>query len=319
MKKINLILAIILIIGAFLSIFVGVLDMTPLAVLQRTPEQLLTLFTTRLPRLVAVIITGVGMSVCGLVMQRLMNNRFVSPTTAATVNFSQLGLIISLMMFSQTTLFQRTLISFIVTLLGSFLFLSVVRRVQFNNTLLIPIIGIMLGGVVSGVTTFIAYQYGIVQNITSFTQGSFTNILDGNFEILYIALPFVILSFFYATKFTLAGMGEDMSSNLGLNYNQVVAIGLTIVSIITAAITVVVGMIPFIGLIVPNIISEFLGDNLKNSLLTTALVGAIFLLICDVISRLLIFPFEIPISLTAGIIGSVVFLIILLRRGLSAT
>lgn len=77
---------------------------------------------------------------------------------------------------------------------------------------------------------------------------------------------------------------------------------------------VTVGTIPFLGLVIPNIVSLFLGDNLRKTLPYTAIVGACFLLLCDVISRLLIFPFEVPIGMTVGLIGGVLFLILLLRK-----
>ena len=123
----------------------------------------------------------------------------------------------------------------------------------------------------------------------------------------------VIISFLYANKFTVAGMGEDFAINLGLNYNAVVNIGLVIVSIISAVTIITVGNIPFLGLIVPNIVSLYLGDNLKN-LYHTALLGPIFLLACDIFGRIVIFPFEISIGTTVGVIGSAIFLYMIVRR-----
>jgi iron complex transport system permease protein len=219
-----------------------------------------------------------------------------------------------MLIFTGATLRQRLIISFIFALGGSFLFMGLMKKIKFQNSLFIPLIGMMLGNVVGSITTFIAYQTKLVQNINSWTQGSFTNILRGNFELIYIGLPFIIIAFLYAGRFTIAGMGEDFSKNLGLNYNTVVNIGIIIVSIISASIVVTIGSIPFIGLIVPNMVTMWLGDNLKKNLGITAIVGALFLLICDIIGRLVIFPFEVPISLVVGTIGSIIFLGLLLRR-----
>ena len=138
--------------------------------------------------------------------------------------------------------------------------------------------------------------------------------MAGNYEMLYISIPIVLIGFLYANQITIAGMGEEFAINLGLNYRLVVNIGLGIVAIITAVTLVTVGNIPFLGLIIPNIASLYVGDNLKNSLYYTALLGPIFLLICDILGRVIIYPFEVSIGMMVGVIGSVLFLIMILRR-----
>ena len=143
--------------------------------------------------------------------------------------------------------------------------------------------------------------------------------MKGNFELIYLSIPLIIVAFLYANKFTIAGMGEDFSTNLGLNHKWIVNIGLTIVALITSVIVITIGAIPFIGLIVPNIVSLYLGDNLKNSLGHTAILGALFLLICDLIGRLVIYPYEVTIGLTVGVIGSIIFLFLIMRRKSNAT
>ena len=287
--------------------------MTLSEILRGDGDHLKILFVSRVPRLLSVLITGIGMSISGLIMQQLTRNKFVSPTTAATIDFARLGMLLSIFFFAGATLFQRLAFSFASSLLGTFLFMSIMKKVKFQNTLFIPLIGMMLGSVVNSITMFIALRFDLVQNINSWAQGSFSTILRGNFELIYLSLPLVVIAFLFAQKFTIAGMGEDFSTNLGLNYNQIVNIGLIIIALISACIVVTVGTIPFIGLIIPNIVSLWLGDNLKHTLSFTAIIGALFLLICDIISRVIVFPHEITISLTVGIIGSVVFLYLLVR------
>ncbi len=143
--------------------------------------------------------------------------------------------------------------------------------------------------------------------------------MKGNYELLYLSIPLVFIAFLYANKFTIAGMGEDFSANLGLNHKWVVNVGLTIIALITSVIIITVGSIPFIGLIVPNVVSMYLGDNLKRGLWHTALMGALFLLACDVIGRIVIYPYEVSIGLTVGVIGSIIFLYMLMRRGSNAS
>ncbi|EAH9829363.1 ABC transporter permease, partial [Campylobacter jejuni] len=70
----------------------------------------------------------------------------------------------------------------------------------------------------------------------------------------------------------------------------------------------------FLGLIIPNLVALYLGDNLRKNLIYIALCGALFLLVCDIISRLVIFPFEMPLSITTGVLGSLIFIFLLLKR-----
>lgn len=302
-----------------ISVFIGASDVTLSSILNGDSQQLYILFISRIPRLLSVCVTGVGMGICGLIMQQLTRNKFVSPTTAATMDFAKLGMLIAMVFFAGASLVHKMVFAFICSLLGTFLFMGIMKQVKFRNSLFIPLIGMMLGNVVNSITSFIAYQFDLVQNISSWAQGDFTNVMKGNFELIYLSIPLVIVAFLYANKFTIAGMGEDFSTNLGLNHKLIVNIGLTIVALITSVIIITIGSIPFIGLIVPNIVSMYLGDNLKHSLGHTALLGAVFLLICDIIGRLVIYPYEVTIGLTVGVIGSIIFLSMVMRRNSNAT
>lgn len=109
-------------------------------------------------------------------------------------------------------------------------------------------------------------------------------------------------------------MGKDFSRNLGVPYNFVLFLGLTIAAMITASVVVVVGSISYIGLIVPNVVAMFKGDRIRGTLVDTALFGAVFVLACDMIGRVVIAPYELPIELIVGIIGSILFIGLLLYR-----
>src|SRR5699024_1525694 len=109
-------------------------------------------------------------------------------------------------------------------------------------------------------------------------------------------------------------MGEEFSKNVGLDYRQVVNIGLIISAFVTAAEELSVGVIPFLGLIISNIVTIYQGYHLNINLIHNSVLGALFVLVCDIIDRLLIYPYEIPINLTVGVIGSAIFIFLLLRR-----
>lgn len=307
-------LALALILLSILSIFIGVKDIAIWDIFNLSQEQIQILLLSRIPRLISIIVAGAGLSICGLIMQRITQNRFVSPTTAGTMDSAKLGILISIIVFPQASTLTKMIISFIFALIGSFLFLGILRKIKYRNTVIIPLIGLMLGSVLDSITTFFAYRYDLVQNISAWLQGDFSMIIKGRYELLYISIPFAILAFLYANKFTLAGMGKDFSVSLGLNYNQVVTIGLVIVALISSTVIITVGRIPFLGLIIPNLVSMYRGDNLKRSLLSTAILGAVFLLFCDILGRVIIYPYEVSIGLTVGVLGSFIFLYLLARR-----
>ncbi|WP_096270893.1 ABC transporter permease [Paucisalibacillus globulus] len=307
-------LIIVLVILSFVSVFIGVSNVSPLDLFHLTEEQIQILLISRIPRLVSILIAGMSMAVAGLIMQQLSRNKFVSPTTAGTLDSARLGVLVSLMIFTAASPLQRITISFAFALVGTFIFMKVLDRIKFKDAIFIPLVGLMFGNIISSMATFIAYKNDLIQNMSSFMQGDFSMIMGGNYEVIYISLPIMAIAFFYANKFTIAGMGEDFSKNLGLNYRQVVNIGLVIVALVTASVVLTVGIIPFLGLIIPNIVTIYQGDHLRKTLLHTALLGANFVLLCDIIGRTIIYPYEIPISLTVGVIGSAIFIYLLLRR-----
>ncbi|MDY0406964.1 ABC transporter permease [Virgibacillus sp. 179-BFC.A HS] len=303
-----------LIILSVASLFIGVTDISPLDIFSLSKEQLEILWVSRVPRLVSILIAGVSMSICGLIMQQLSRNKFVSPTTAGTMDAAKLGILVSLMFFSSASIIVRMSVSFIFALAGTFVFMHILGRIKFKDAIFIPLVGLMFGNIINSISTFFAYKNNLIQNMSSWMQGDFSMIMSGNYELMYISIPLLLIAYFYANKFTIAGMGEDFAKNLGLNYQHVVNLGLSIVALVTASVVLSVGVIPFLGLIIPNIVSIYQGDHLKNSLLHTALLGAVFVLLCDIIGRVVIYPYEIPISLTVGVIGSAIFIFLLVRR-----
>lgn len=305
---------ILVLILSVLSLFVGVQDIHIKDLLAGDEIAIRTLFISRVPRLVSILVTGVGMSIAGLIMQQLTRNKFVSPSTAVTMDAAKLGLLLATLFLSTASIFGKMIFTFTFALAGTFLFMVLLRKIRFKNAIFIPLLGIMLGGVVDSITTFIAYRFDLIQNLNAYMVGDFSHILQGRYELLYLSIPLVIIAFFYANRFTVAGMGEDFAKNLGLHYKQIVNIGLVIVALITASVIIIVGSVPFLGLIVPNIVSVYKGDHMKETLPDVALLGANFLLVCDILGRIVIFPYEVSIGLTVGIIGSAIFLYLLFRR-----
>ncbi len=305
---------IILIALSLISIQIGVKDFSLIGALFNNPEDVFLITISRLPRLLAIIITGAGLSICGLIMQTVTNNKFVSPSTAGTMEWCKLGVLISILFFGGEHKLIKIIVAFIIALVGNFFFMLILKNIKFKNSLLVPLIGMMLGSVVSSITSFISYKYELIQNISAWLQGNFSTVIKGNYEILYLGIPTAIITYIYANKFTIASMGEEFAINLGVNYQKIVTIGLILVSFITSLIVVTIGSIPFVGLIIPNIVSMMKGDSIKNTIFDISIIGSIFVLLCDILGRIIIYPYEISVSTIISIVGSIIFLFILFKK-----
>lgn len=307
-------LIIALIVLSIASLFIGASSIKITDIFDMTDLQKQIFLQSRIPRLVSIIIAGASMAIAGLIMQQLSQNKFVSPTTAGTMDSARLGILVSLIVFTSASPMQRAISACIFALLGTYLFMKILEKVKFKDAIFIPLVGIMFGNIIGSITTFFAYKHDLIQSITAWLQGDFSMIMSGRYELLYISIPLLFIAYFFANKFTIAGMGKDFSINLGLNHKRVVNVGLVIVAMVTSVVVLTVGLIPFLGLIIPNIVSIYQGDHLKKNLPHTAILGAVFVLICDILGRVVIYPYEIPIGLTVGVIGSGMFIYLLLRR-----
>lgn len=254
------------------------------------------------------------MSVAGLIMQNLCANKFISPSTGATMTSAQFGVMISILMFPSASLFTKTMFSFITAILGTWIFVWFIQKIKFKDIIMVPLIGIMFSSVLSGIISYFSYANNISQKMQNILVGDFSLIIKGRYEIVFLVVPLIIIAFIFSNHFNVVGMGESFSTNLGVNYKIVLFGGLTIVAIITASVVVTVGSISYIGLIIPNIVAIFKGDKIKGSLIDVALFGAAYVLLCDIIGRIVIYPYELPIDLISGIVGSIVFLALMFKR-----
>lgn len=269
---------------------------------------------TRVPRTIALVLAGAAMAMCGLVMQMLTQNRFVSPTTTGTTEWAGLGLLFVMVVFPGATVMGRMIGAVVFSFVGAMVFFFFLQRVSLRSSLIVPIVGIMLGAVVSAVSTFVALQTDMLQQLGVWFAGSFTSVYKGQYEVLWVVLLVVVGVFLLADRLTLAGLGEDFAISVGMNYRRIVLVGTVMVAIAVGVVTVVVGNLPFLGLIVPNIVSMIRGDDLRSNLPWVCLVGIATVAACDLLARTLISPFEIPVSVVLGIVGAVVFVVLIVRN-----
>ena len=270
-------------------------------------------FTTRVPRTVALVLAGAAMAMSGLVMQLLTQNRFVEPTTTGTTEWAGLGLLFSLILYPHASVLVKMIISVLFAFVGTMVFFAFLRRVALRSSLIVPIIGIMLGAVVSAVSSYVALATDTLQQLGIWFMGSFTSVYEGQYEVLWIVLLVLLAVYFYADKLTVAGLGEDIATNIGLNYQRMILLGTGLIAVATGVVTVVVGALPFLGLIVPNVVSMVRGDDLRSNLPWVCLLGIATVTLCDLIGRIIIAPFEMPVSVILGVVGAIVFVVLIVR------
>lgn len=271
-------------------------------------------FITRVPRTISLMLTGAAMSMTGLVMQMITQNRLVESSTTGTVEWAGLGLVFVYLFFPAPSLVLRMTGAIIFSFVGTLIFFFFLRKVKLKSSLIVPIIGIMLGAIVSAVSTFIGLAFNMSQNVESWFVGSFASVQLGRYEYLWLIVLVTVIIFIYADRLTLAGLGEEVTTSVGVNYNQIILVATLLISIAVGIVSAAIGNLPFIGLIVPNIVSMYRGDDIRSNLPWVCLLGMGIVMMCDIISRIIIAPFEVPVSLILGTAGSVIFIIILLRQ-----
>ena len=282
---------------ATVSVFIGVSELDGFI-----------LVASRIPRTVSLILAGVAFAVIGLIMQLLTHNRFVEPSTTGATDGASFALLLVLLTVPGLPLWAKALGASAGALIGVVGFLALARRIPARSSVLVPIVGILYAGVLGAVTTFLAYRADVLQELLSWGIGDFSGIVRGRYEMLYLAAAVALIACIAADRFTVAGLGDDIAHGLGLNTRRVRALGAGIIAVVTGVMVVVTGAIPFLGLIAPNIVSRLVGDNMRRAVPVVALLGAALVLLCDVIGRLVRFPFEIPLSVVMGVVGGVVFL-----------
>jgi iron complex transport system permease protein len=272
------------------------------------------LWLTRIPRTAALVLAGASLALAGLVMQLMTQNRFVEPSTVGTTEWAGLGLLLTYAFWPTASVMLKMAVAIVFAFIGTMIFFTVLRRVTLKSSLIVPIVGIMFGAVIGAVSTFLALQLDLLQVVGAWFQGRFGGVETGRYEPLYIVAVVAIVIFIIADRFTVAGLGKEVATNVGLNYERIVLLGVGLVSVVTGVVTVVIGNLPFIGLIVPNLVSMIRGDNLRTNIPWVFLAGIWVVMVCDIIGRVVIMPFEVPVSVVLGVVGAVVFITMLLSQ-----
>lgn len=298
----------------FASLAIGAGRISLAALWSMDREAWLTLTASRLPRLAALLLTGAGLAICGVILQQVVRNRFAEPATTGGLEAAKFGILVAVTQMPGQGQAVRMAMALAFCFVASLVWVTLVTRMRFRNAVIVPVVGLMYGAVLGALADFYGYSQNILQTMQGWMLGDFSKVVQGNYEIVWLILPVVALTYLFAHRFTIMGMGEEMARSLGLGWRGMAAFSLLMVSATVSVTVITVGAIPFVGLVVPNLVALWKGDNLVRTLPLVALGGAMLLLVCDIAGRLLIWPYEVPIGLTAGGVGGLIFLGLILRR-----
>lgn len=299
----------------FLSISIGTSDFSWGKLFDFDQQTWLLFQESRLPRTISILLTASSMSMAGLLMQTITQNQFAAPSTVGTTEAAKLGMVLSLFVFPSASLTQKMLFAFVSSIVFTLFFLAFMTIFTVKERWMLPLIGIIYSGIIGSVTEVIAYRFNLVQSMTAWTQGSFSMIQTHQYEWLFLGLIILITVWKLSQTFTIMNLGKETSESLGISYSLLEKLALFLVALTTSVTMITVGGLPFLGVIVPNLVRKCYGDNLSQTKLMVALVGANLVLACDILSRVLIRPYELSVSLLLGIIGSLVFILLLWRGG----
>jgi iron complex transport system permease protein len=263
---------------------------------------------SRFPRTAAALLTGAGLALAGIIMQQSVQNRLVEPGLTGTPEAAVLGLLAITLIAPGTAVIGKMSVAAVSALAGTFGFLALSRFVPRQDPMLLPLVGIIYGGILGAVGLWFAWTTDLLQFVGIAMLGDFSGVLQGRYELLWIIAALAALLFLVADRITILGLGEDYARSLGLNYHQTQMLGLVIVAVTVAVVVVTVGAMPFVGLIVPNLISRWRGDNIRANLWIVALTGGALVLASDVVGRIVRYPYEIPAATIFAVFGAAVFL-----------
>ena len=309
MRGIYLILAAGLVLLVGTSLFIGAADLWGGDV-----DAALVVVVSRIPRTCAALLAGAGLALAGVIVQQSVQNRLVDPGLVGTPEAAMLGLLGMTLFFPGAALLVKMSVSAVVALIGTGAFFALSRHIPRRDPMLLPLVGLIYGGILGAIVLWIAWVTDLVQFLGIWQVGEFSGVLQGRYELLWIIGAVAVILYFCADRITILGLGEDYARSLGLSYNQTVILGLALVAVSTSVIVVTVGAMPFVGLVVPNIVSRMWGDNLRQNLGLVAMMGAGFVLASDIIGRVVRWPYEIPAATIFAVVGACLFLWLLNRK-----
>ena len=286
------------------------------------------IYNIRIPRIIAAVLAGIALALSGAIMQTMSNNVMASPTTLGVSNAAVLGANIAIIIMGGGIIISSgghpqignpylvSGMAFLTALGGTLLVLGLSRIKKFNNAVTV-LIGITFGTFCTGLTTLIQY-FASDTSLSTAVYWSFGDLGRATYlsDLILFVIVAISLIFFliFSYRYNAILLGEDTANTLGINLNLFRFISLMLASLLTATVVATMGIIGFIGLIVPQVVRKIMGNDHKFLLIGSSLFGGVVLLVSDIISRILLSGLSLPVGAVTSIIGAPIFIVMLLIR-----
>ena len=279
-----------------------------------TESQRLIVFDIRIPRIASALFSGAALSVSGYILQNNLNNTIASPGLLGINNGAGLFVLISACIFPyQAEL--KCLMAFIGALTVTLLVSLLSNGTGMSKTSVI-LSGVAVSAVcVSIIDVIISLKPETVADKAAFQLGGFASVPISSVKLAVpVIVAALILSFIFSPAMDLMALGDETAAGLGLNIKLNRGILLFCASVMAGAAVSMCGLIGFVGLMVPNFVRLIYKGKARGGMILSTLIGAAFLLFCDTLSRLLVFPYELPCGLLLSILGAPFLIRILIKK-----
>ncbi|MDR1523362.1 MAG: iron ABC transporter permease [Endomicrobium sp.] len=315
-------LTILLIFSMLISLWIGttsisIFDIKHLFAVRKDINLERTIFYIRLPRVVMAVITGATLSVSGCVFQSILKNPLADPFTLGISGGAAFGAAIAFVsgLFTVASAILVPLFALGGVLISVFIVYLLSSYKNFDSNSMI-LSGVVVSYIFSSLVMLL-YVLAPSQNVQAALMWLMGNLSYVDINILPVVSIFafigVLLLTFYGNILNLIALGGEKSKTVGVNINQTIKILFAIASIMTAITVSMCGVIGFVGLIIPHIMKKIVGVNNTVLIPACALSGALFLLICDTVARIIILPIQVPVGVVTSIIGGVFFICLFVR------
>ena len=279
------------------------------------------ILSVRLPRVCCVALTGAALSLAGAAMQGLLKNPLADGSTLGVSSGASLGAVISIafgISFPSLPFAGTMVLAIVFAFLSLLLILGLAHKLDSSlatNTIIL--IGVIFSMFVSSIMNIIiTFAADKVQHITFWTMGSLQGSTFTNAAVLgSVLLACCVILFSGAEELNAFAVGEENAAHIGVNVKRVKLTVLISVSVLIGVCVSVGGTIGFVGLVTPHMVRMLFGPNHKRLLPLSLFAGAIFLMLADLIARILLNPLELPIGVVTSIVGAIIFVIIFYRSG----
>ena len=273
----------------------------------------------RLPRVVLGIAVGGSLSLAGVILQGIYRNPLVEPFTLGISGGASLGVATTIVLGLQVTLgsFMLPLSGFIGAFLIIFIVYTLSSRKGAINIQNMLLTGVMVSFIASSAMMFLMATTNAenLHGIIFWIMGSLDEPNTGLIKLtLFSSLFVLVISYLFVQPLNALRLGEEKALHLGINTNMVIRVLFILASLLAGICVSVAGVIGFVGLIIPHVIRLLFGSDYRFLLIGSFLTGGIFLVLSDVVARTIISPNELPIGVITGIIGGVVFILLMGRK-----